>query len=120
MALVVMAPALGNAGHDRQDRLRSVKRLDLTLLINAQEERSLGWVHVEPHDVSDLLHEQRVLGKLPVLDSVGLKAKGPPDARDRGLREPGLLRHCPRGPVGTAVGRRALERRDDYRLDAIV
>ena len=39
---IAMGPALGNAGHHRQDRLLAVERLDLALLIDAENQRPVG------------------------------------------------------------------------------
>lgn len=37
-----MGPALGNAGHHRQDGLFAVERLNLALLIDAENQRPFG------------------------------------------------------------------------------
>jgi hypothetical protein len=60
-APVVVGGALGRAGQHRQDRGGAIQRLDLGLLIDAQHDRALGRVQVEPDDVADLVEQQRVL-----------------------------------------------------------
>jgi hypothetical protein len=77
MAGVVMAAALGAAGHQRQDRRGAVQRLDLGPLVHAQHHRGLGRVQVQPTQVTDLVDELRVSGQLPGLPSCGLR----PNAR---------------------------------------
>jgi hypothetical protein len=53
--------------------------LDLGLLIDAQNDRPLGRIEIQPDDVADLSDELRVLGELPRLLAVGLQPKRPPD-----------------------------------------
>jgi hypothetical protein len=53
--------------------------LDLGLLIDAQNDRTLGRIEIQADDIADLRHELRVLGELPCLLAVWLKAKHPPD-----------------------------------------
>ena len=89
-ALVVVGGALGRAGQHRQDRRGAIERLDLGLLIDAQHDRALGRVEIEPDDVADLVDELRVLGQLPGLLAVRLEPERPPDPQHRGLREPDL------------------------------
>ena len=63
-APIVVAAALGDARQQRQDRRGPIQRLDLGLLIDAQHDRALGRVQIEPDDVVDLVDELRVLGEL--------------------------------------------------------
>jgi hypothetical protein len=62
--------ALGNPGHERQDRRRAVERLDLRLLIEAQNDPGVGRVEVEPYDVAHLVDELRVRRELERLGLV--------------------------------------------------
>jgi hypothetical protein len=55
-----MGAALGHAGHHGQHRLGPVQRLDLGFLVHAQHHGALGRVVIQPGDVDDLLHEERV------------------------------------------------------------
>ena len=73
VALVVVGRALGRAGQHRQDRLGAIQRLDLALLIHAQDDRALGRVQVQAADVIDLLDELRVGGELELLLAVRLQ-----------------------------------------------
>ena len=84
-AHVVVGAFLGHAGHHRERRLAARQRLDLGLLVHTQHHRGLGRVEVEPDDVIDLLHKQRVIGQLEVLAAMWLQLKGLPDPPDRGL-----------------------------------
>ena len=68
-----MGAPLGHPGHHRQHRLGPVQRLDLALLIHAQHHRLLRRVVVQPDDVDDLLHEQRVGGQLERVRQVRLE-----------------------------------------------
>jgi hypothetical protein len=51
---VVVGLLLRDPRPNGQDRRGPVQRLDLALLIDAQHDRRLGWVEVEPDDVADL------------------------------------------------------------------
>jgi hypothetical protein len=64
--------ALGHARHQRQDRRRSLQRLDLGLLIDAEDDCRFGRVEVEPDDVAHLVDELRIGRELEVLGPVGL------------------------------------------------
>ena len=54
------ASTFGNARHHRQDRLLAIECLDLALLINAEDESSVGRGEVKPDDITDLVDEQRI------------------------------------------------------------
>src|ERR1035441_4417702 len=76
--IVVAAPRRGG-GQDRQAGGRAVNRLNLRLLIHAQDQGVLGRVHVQADDVADLAGELRVRGQLPGLLQVRLQPERPPD-----------------------------------------
>ena len=57
----------------RQARLRAVERLDLAFLVDAQHQRPVRRVHVEPDDVGDLLLELRVVGELEAAHQMRLQ-----------------------------------------------
>jgi len=60
MADVVVTATLGSGGHHGQDRLEPVERLDLGLLIHAENDGTLWGIEVETDHVAHLLDEQRV------------------------------------------------------------
>ena len=86
MTTVVMGPALDLPRAHGQQRGRPVEGLDLGLLVDTQDQSPLGWVEVEPHDVTDLLDEQRVRRKFERLGPMRLQGKGPPDTADGALQ----------------------------------
>jgi hypothetical protein len=55
-----------------QPGLRAIERLNLAFLIDAQNERAIGRVHVEPDDVGHFFLEQRIARHLEALDQVRL------------------------------------------------
>jgi hypothetical protein len=61
---VVVGLLLRDPRPNGQDRRGPVQRLDLALLIDAQHDRRLGRVEVEPDDVADLGPQFRVGGEL--------------------------------------------------------
>jgi hypothetical protein len=74
-------------------RLGPGQRLDLALLVHTEHDRRFGRVQIEPDDVVDLLHEQRIVAHLESVCSVRLELKGLPDPADRGLAQPTALGH---------------------------
>ncbi len=75
---------------------RPVQRLDLALLIHAQHHRLLRRVVIQPDDIDDLVHEERVGGQLEGVLQVRLEAELLPDPPDGRLAQPGPGGH--RGP----------------------
>jgi len=49
-----------HARHQWQHRCRAVERLDLGLLVDAEHDRSLGRIEIEPDDVAHLVDELRI------------------------------------------------------------
>ena len=114
-----MGASFGKPWAKGEHRGGAIERLDLGLLVDAQDEGPIGGIDVEAHDVAHLVDEERVGAELKSVDQVGFEAEGPPDPADRALahsRRPG---HRPRRPVG-GVDRRLLESLDDHRLDVVV
>src|SRR3990172_2096680 len=100
---------VSGAGRRGQHRLRTVERLHLRLLVDAEDERALGRVEVEADDVDDLRDQLRVAAVLERARAVGLGAMLTPDAVHRRAGEPRLAREAANAPVRLAGGRR-LER----------
>ena len=71
-----------------QPGLGTVKGLNLTLLIDAEDDRLLGRVEVEPGDILQLRQEVRIAGELKRLLAVWLEAVLLPDALDRRFLSP--------------------------------
>ena len=105
--------------HQRQHRRRAVERLDLRLLVDAEHDRRLGRIEVEPDDVAHLVDELRIRRELERLDLMRLERERPPDPADRALAHPGRGRHRARRPV-RRVRRLLLERLHDHPLDVLV
>ena len=105
-------------GHPGQRRLGASERLHLGLLIDAEHDRGLGRVQVQADHVVHLLDEQRVAGEFEAVDHVRLGPEVLPDLPDRGLAQPGPLRHLRPRPVG-GVHRRRLQRRHDHVVDLV-
>ena len=88
MARIVMAAPLDLARSHRQQRLGAVKRLNLRLLVHAQDQGVHGWRQIEADNVAHLFDEERIRRQLErrnlyVFWAMGLKAKSPPDPMDR-------------------------------------
>ena len=64
MALVIVRAPLRHARQHRQDRLCTVERLDLALLVDAEHQRTIRRREIEAYDVADLVHEVRIARQL--------------------------------------------------------
>ena len=82
MALVVVRAPLGLAGPQGQNRLGPIERLDLALLIGAQDQCAVGRVEVQADDVTDRLDQLRISRQLERLGPMWLQPEGLPDAVD--------------------------------------
>src|SRR6266403_486224 len=114
MALIVVSSTLGLPRQHRQDGLATAERLDLTFLIDAQHDRVMGWVHIQPDDVSHLVDQQRIIGQLEGLAAMRTQPERPPDPTDRGLTESRPQRQGSTAPVGGSFGN--LLESETYRL----
>jgi hypothetical protein len=79
---VVVRDAFDVAQSQGQHRLATLQRLNLALLVHAQDQGLIRWVQIQPDYVTYLLDEERVIGKLEVTRSVRLQAEGAPDPED--------------------------------------
>ena len=76
---VVVWAALRIPDAQRQDRRGAVQRLDRTLFIDAEHQRAIRRIEVEPDDFAHLVNEQRILREFEGLDPMRLQPRGPPD-----------------------------------------
>ena len=60
MPLVVVRASLQLARLHRQQRLCTVQRLNLALLVHAQHHGVIGRIHIQAHDVAHFLDQLRV------------------------------------------------------------
>ena len=81
---VAMRDAFDVSEPKGQQRLGSLQRLGLALLVDAEHHRVVGWVEVESDDIVDLLDEERIGGELEVLLAMRLDIERFPDAVNRG------------------------------------
>ena len=69
---VVVGVAFGVAEAHRQRRLGAIERLDLRLLVHAQDHRVVGRAEAQPDDVAHFLDEERIGGQLEGLRQMRL------------------------------------------------
>jgi len=119
VTLVVMRPALDLVGLRRQERLASVQRLNLRLLIDAKEHGAVGRMELQPQDVADFLDHQRVIRVLKGFTENRLQSKRSPDLLDRRAAQPSRLGHAVATPVGRA-SRRLFQDPHDHLHDLII
>jgi hypothetical protein len=92
-------------GAQGQAGLGPIQCLALCLLIKAEHDRPLRWVHVEADHIDQLLLESGVVGDFEGLDLPRLQVVVVPDAGDRVLADPDLGGEPTRSPVGGTIVR---------------
>ena len=116
---VVVGDAFDIAEAHRQHGLGALERLALTLLVDAQHQRMIGRVEVQPDDVADLLDEERIVRQLEALRAVRLQSEQRQVAVYGALRQPGFVRQAATRPVCLAA-RFSRQRGIDQRGDLIL
>src|SRR5712672_413166 len=113
MALVVVGYGASAPLFHRQPRLGAIKRLNLALLIDRQDNGVVGRVDVEADDLVQFGGKLRIVGQLELAYPVRLEAMSTPYPLHRADANPGRLRHRRTGPV-TGRRRRAGQRQGDH------
>ncbi len=93
MPHVAVRATFGYARHHWQDRLLAIECLDLALLIDAEDEGSIGRGKVKTDDIAYLVDEQWIVRQLERLATVRLQAERHPHPADRGVGEASFPRH---------------------------
>lgn len=119
MTNVVMGLALRLAQAHGQDRLRTLKRLNLRLFVDADNERVIRGIHVQADNVPDLFDELRVLRQTERFRTVRLKPERAPNPADGGMTQSKMRGHRARAPMGPSR-RSRLQRLDHDLLDLVV
>ena len=119
MALVVVCPPFDLPGLQRQQRLRAIERLNLRLLIHAEDRGMRGRIQIQPDDVPDLFDQQRIVRQFERLAPVRLQPERLPNPVDGHATQPDGPRHVAGTPVRRA-SRRRFQCPDDHFLDLII
>jgi len=80
--------------------LTTAQGLNLALLIYAEHDRVMGWVHVQADDGAHLVDQQGMVGQLEGLAAMGTQSERPPDAADGRLTQSGSGCQGTTAPVG--------------------
>src|SRR4029453_2772225 len=114
MALVIVGLPFWQAGSQWKDRLSSIQRLNLALLVHAQYD-SLCWgVGIDPNNIAHLVSEVGIVAELERLDPMRLQLVLLPNAVDCGRADLLLVGHSAHAPW-SCVLRLSLHRRVDDR-----
>ena len=104
VSLVVVGHGSGATFLQRQTGLGAVKRLDLALFVERQN-NGVSWrIDIEPDHVAQFVNEAWVVRKLELANPVGLETMAAPDPLDGTNTEARRLRHQDAGPVGRFAG----------------
>src|SRR5437764_1205746 len=113
MALVIMGYGASAPLLHRQTRLSAIKRLNLALLVDGQDNGVVGRIDVETDDLVQFGCKLRIVGQLELAHPVRLEAMSTPYPLHRADANPSGLRHCRTGPVTGRLGR-AGQRQGDH------
>jgi hypothetical protein len=102
----------------RQSGLGAVKRLDLALLVDAEDHGMGRRIDVEANDILELLGEFGIVGELECAHPMRLKPVPLPDALHRGGADPRRLGHRRCGPMGRLM-RRSLVGQGNDAIDGL-
>lgn len=100
MADVVMRHCPTAALLKGQTGLGSVKSLDLAFLIQAQNQRLVRRIQIQPHDIAQLLYEAFITAEFESADQMGLQVVLLPDPPDGRFTQLLGLGHRPGTPMG--------------------
>ena len=104
IAAIIVGASLDLPRTHGQDRLGSIQRLHLRLFIHTQDQGSIRWIQIQPHNISHFLNEQRIFGQLKRFGPMGLKCKSSPDPTDGTLGQSRRLRPRRGTPVCRIFG----------------
>src|SRR5215813_3121352 len=99
VALVIVGHRRRAALLQRKARLGAIQRLNLALFVDAQHQRSIRWVHVEPDDISHLLFELWIVRYLEPTYQMRLEPSFGPDTSHTRGTDPHRGRHRTAAPV---------------------
>src|SRR5262249_23112747 len=79
VSCVVVGPTLNLARQHREQGLRPVERLNLRLLIDAEHGRMGRRIQIQPDNVANFLHQQRIVRELERLAAMRLQPERVPN-----------------------------------------
>jgi hypothetical protein len=85
MAKIRKAMPFGSARGQRQNRVKSVERLDSALLIDTEDRSVYRWLEIEANDFCRLFFKLRVIARHLTTQSMRLNAEMAPDTAHAGL-----------------------------------
>jgi hypothetical protein len=94
--------------------LGPIQRLDLALLVDAQDQRVLRRRQIKADDVAHLLDKQRIVRELEGLGAMRLEIESLPYPMDRRGREASGFRHGAQAPVRRVLRRRLQSAANDF------
>ena len=79
MTKILKAMPFGSARGERQNRVKSVERLDSALLIDAEDRSVYRWLKIQANDICRLLFKFRVIAGHVTTQPMRLNAEMAPD-----------------------------------------
>jgi hypothetical protein len=112
--------ALDVAEAHGQQRLGALERLHLAFLVDAENQRLVGRIEVQPDHVAQFLDEERVGRQLEGVLAMRLQPEHLKEAMDAGLGDAGLRGQPAHTPVGGAVLGFLVQRRGQEPGDPLI
>ena len=116
MTKILKAMPFGSARGERQNRIKSVERLDSALLIDTEDRSLYRGLKVQANDVGRLLFKLRVIASHVTTQPMRLNAEMAPDTAHARLANAQLFGQPIAAPVGRAVSRPLTGGLQDTRL----
>lgn len=113
VALVVVCHRPTAALLQRKTGLSAIEGLNLTFLVDAQNEGFLWWIEIESDDIVKLLDKVFVAADLESLDEMGLEVVLPPDTLNARRTDALGCGHCSHAPVSSGRRLRVQRRLND-------
>jgi len=104
VADIVMGHAFDITQTHGQNGLGAVQRLNLALLVDAQDHGVVGRMEIQPDDITDFFDEKGIIGDFEMALAMGLKTKGAPDPLDCRPRDLGIFGDRACRPMGSVHG----------------
>src|SRR5439155_9982346 len=100
VAFVIVGHGTGTALLHGQSRLSAIEGLDLALFVDAEDQRPVGWIEVEPDHVLHLGREVLVTRDFERFDQMRLEPVRTPYPLDTAVGHPCRRSHAAQPPVG--------------------
>ena len=116
MMKILKAMSFSSAGGERQNRVKSVERLDSALLVDAEDRSLYRWLKIQANDICRLFFKLRIIARHVPTHPMRLNTEMAPDATHARLTNAQLFGKPIAAPVGRTISRTLTRGFQDARL----